>query len=66
MTTLDNALLLSTFCRSSVFDMEFLQLLESMFLDKIHEATGETLVAVFLSHKAWAKDMIDQCLKKKS
>ena len=59
MTTLDNALLLSTFCRSKAFDLELLQLLESTFLDKIHEATGETLVAVFLSHTAWAKDMVD-------
>ncbi len=56
---------MTAYCRVSIFDVDLLQTLEQVFVKKIDEANGETLVTMFTSHASWAQDMIEQCLIKK-
>lgn len=45
--------------------MELFEVLESVFIKRIEEAEGETLVTMFTTHASWAQNMIEECLVKK-
>lgn len=45
---------MTAFCRVGIFDVDFLEILETIFIKRIDEASGETLVTMFTSHAAWA------------
>ena len=50
---------MTAFCRVGIFDIDFLEMLETIFIKRIEEASGETLVTMFTSHAAWAENMIE-------
>lgn len=57
---------MTAYSRVEMWDLEFFEVLEKVFIDKIEEATGESIVTMFVSHSNWAAHMIDQCLVKKA
>ena len=63
---IDCAQLMTAYCRVKIFDLDLLQTLEEVFLQKIEKAEGETLVTMFNSHANWAQNMIEECLIKKT
>ena len=63
---IDCAQLMTAFCRVKMFDAELLDVLEHLFISRIDEAFGQTLTTMFISHAAWASEMIDQCLIQKA
>lgn len=59
---MDCAQLMTAFSRLKLFEVDLFELLERHFVRNIDLASGETLVTMFVSHAAWAQDMIAQCL----
>ena len=54
LSPLDCAQFMTAFCRVKLFDPELFEVLEHCFTKRIDEATGETLVTMFVSHASWA------------
>lgn len=64
---IDCAQFMTAFCRVGFFeDQELFEVLEQVFLARIEEASGETLVTIFTAHASWAQSMIEQCLVQKA
>lgn len=53
---------MTAFSRLKLFEVDLFELLERHFVRNIDDASGETLVTLYVSHAAWSQDMIAQCL----
>mmetsp|Transcript_15399 Transcript_15399/g.10784 ORF Transcript_15399/g.10784 Transcript_15399/m.10784 type:complete len:93 (+) Transcript_15399:1064-1342(+) len=62
---IDCAMLMTSFCRVEMYDLDFLRLLESIFIEQILDADGETLVTMFNAHASWSRHIIDETFIKR-
>ena len=57
---------MTAFCRAEMFkEVDLFECLESLFVQRIDEAEGTTLVTMFNAHSAWTLSIIDEVLVKK-
>ena len=63
---IDCAQFMTAYRRIGIFDIELFYGLEGAFIRRIEEADGQTLVTMFIAHVSWAKEIVNQCLVKKS
>ena len=61
------AMLMNAFCKAQMFsEVELLESLESVFLQRVEEASPADLVVLFSAHSAWCSNVVEETLQSKN